>query len=278
MKHSTFSYPRYNFAQVFGLMWLSPIIFAFLESYLVIHLIATILFFPVVLGFYYLKYFTKYLAGFYLLALIIIIIYGLISPIQTLGTPDYSNQLTRFGQLLILLSLFLFKFHICTEIEFQRKDNSLTNYATEFSKISSKTIFLINSYHPSYLFALITLALICFYTDEIRFIEFDVFTTRNTFLYLYLITSIVCFFSLLFKQKWGLHILVFLTSVYLFDILLTQYLNSENLSLSFSILFTFSYLPFFLCIILLIYHPIIDYYFDKPNETNQDYDKILDLE
>ncbi len=152
MKHSKLSYPRYNFAQVFGLMWMPLVIFptlmAFLTKDKITSEIIIVLFYylPVVLGFYYQKSIVKSFVGFILL---IPIVGSILNVIHIFFYPELKNQFAPFGLSVVLFSLgtFLLMLNKVTAIEFRRMRKKGVSYKTIYDnfKVYGKKVLVFYS-------------------------------------------------------------------------------------------------------------------------------------
>ena len=88
-----------------------------------------------------------------------------------------------------------------------------------------------------------------------------------------------CSVGLFLKQKWSRPLFVILLGGLFFYFLYQYSINPKDDNITNTLLgMGLNFSPVFISLILLIYHPIIDYFFTSPTHLASDYDRILDLE
>ncbi len=259
--------PRYNFYKVFGLMWLSALIVSYFSLVQTESFYIPLLLFLTTptIAFLNKKKFARTVVTI-LLCLVII--------------SSFSSDIPLC---IFLISLILLMFNQCSSIELLRPQNREVDYYLAVPRFPKpKRNSFENTINPLYLFSIIMLCP-CIYTIQ-NLWHFNIENILNG--HSIAVSNLLIFitfglsgigFSM--KQKWSrlCTIIAWMVLVYclkdVYSVDLGRIENQSYYNIILVIIGTFS-----LSFSLLIYHPIIDYYFMPYSETAEEYDKILDLE
>lgn len=291
--------PRFNFAQLFGVLWLAPLLLIlaiiFLESsrssdpFHTDSLIAMLGAFFLLLisaNFLFKKKWVRYLVGIGLFLSTLLIGFILF---DTFSTFNRGNSEFFFGQFFISLSgftlifgFFLLIFNIGIAIEFERERKEPIDYTKALHDTQlNQHYFFRNTMDLTVPIALILIApsfiFLFVLFDEISRNLFNLDSKEDIFLVLIAASSLICGIGAFLKLKIIRHItLITFVLIGLFA------LSEIRGSISYKDLFIMSTLAitgitFCASFLAMLFHPIMTHSFENTVESIEDYDDILDI-